>query len=169
MKDDFLTTVSHELRTPLTTILGLSEVLHIGGMGPLEDRQKDSVRKIHEQSQALARVINQLLEIRALTHRHVAMELAPLSLRDLIESCLHAVRESFSKKGVALEFSGNGDPLWVLGSRDILGRVLDQIIANALKFTPAGGAVKVEAKAAALTWAKETFSYLAQASVISMD
>jgi signal transduction histidine kinase len=81
MKNDFLATISHELRTPLTSILGLSELILAGRMGPLGDKQADGLRKVIEQSQNLSRLINQLLDVQDTIQSRSRQDLRPVADR----------------------------------------------------------------------------------------
>ncbi|MBI4396412.1 MAG: hybrid sensor histidine kinase/response regulator [Elusimicrobia bacterium] len=146
MKDDFLATISHELRTPLTSILGLSEVLLAGRMGDLQEKQVEGLRKILDQSQNLVRLINQLLDIRALTYESSKMEMSSLSLRDLVKKKVESVQTLFEKQGVRFIYMDSSDPLPVMAHSGNLAKVMDQLVSNALKFTPSGGTVRVELK-----------------------
>lgn len=146
MKNDFLATISHELRTPLTSILGLSEVLVSGRMGPLEKKQGESLSKILEQSHNLVRLINQLLDVRSFSKgekREESME--TLALRDLVKDRTDAARNLFAQKGLKFDVLLPAFPLEVSGRRADLAKVLDNLVSNALKFTPQGGGVTVEA------------------------
>ncbi len=146
MKDDFLATISHELRTPLTSILGLCEVLLTGRLGALQDTQANSLRKILGQSHNLIRLINQLLDIRTLMQNDGNMEMTRISFGEIVQRCTDAVKAGFEKKGVTLSLKFDHDPLVIEGHGENLGKVVEHIMTNALKFTPAGGTVTVETR-----------------------
>jgi signal transduction histidine kinase len=144
MKDDFLATISHELRTPLTSILGLSEVLLAGRMGPLQEKQSKSMEKILEQCHNLIRLINQLLDIRAFLGQGIRMETEAVSLREMVGRQANAMQNLFEKKGVQFTWKDADEALMVQAHRENLNKVVEHLIFNALKFTPRGGAVTVE-------------------------
>ncbi|HRY30657.1 MAG TPA: hybrid sensor histidine kinase/response regulator, partial [Elusimicrobiota bacterium] len=146
MKDDFLATISHELRTPLTSILGLSEVLLTGRMGTLEEKQAQSLKKILEQSHLLVKLINQLLDIRALSQGGAMLAMKPISLRELAIKQATTMQTLFDKKGVQLIFENTEEPLFVQADPDSLSKVFEHLVSNALKFTPREGKVFVETK-----------------------
>lgn len=149
MKNDFLATISHELRTPLTSILGLSEILLTGRIGGLSDRQKEMLQKITEQSQNLSKIINQLLEVQDIVQERLKLNRAPLSLGALAEAGISSVRKAYGDKGVGLFVQGTDAALPLYGDRDVLAKVLEHVLQNALKFTPTGGTVRVTAASAA--------------------
>lgn len=144
MKNDFLATISHELRTPLTSILGLSELLLAERMGPIEEKQAEGLRKIVEQSQNLARLINQLLDVQETLKDRIRTDLRPLSMTETVQHRVDDLRPLFEAKGLRLELALASDPLRVKGDGDPLGKVVEHLLMNALKFTPMGGAVAVE-------------------------
>ena len=144
MKNDFLATISHELRTPLTSILGLSEVLASGRMGQLEKKQGESLNKILEQSHNLVRLINQLLDVRSFAHGERREEMESVSFSAVGRERAEAARRLFEEKGVAYTFISSDLPLEVSGRKGDLAKVFDNLISNALKFTPKGGHVTVE-------------------------
>jgi signal transduction histidine kinase len=147
MKNDFLATISHELRTPLTSILGLSEILLAGRMGPLVPRQSDSLKKIIEQSQNLAKLINQLLDVQDIVQERMRLDFRPLSLAEITQARGEAVEPLFKQKGVSLRVEPMDDRLIFQGDREAVDKVLEHVLLNALKFTPAKGLVLVSAKA----------------------
>ncbi|MBK8575663.1 MAG: response regulator [Elusimicrobia bacterium] len=141
MKNDFLATISHELRTPLTSILGLSELILAGRMGVVGDKQADALRKVIEQSQNLARLINQLLDVQDTVQARAAADLRPVALVDFVNERATALRPMFEKKGIELRGVAPAAPVWVHGHAESIGKVLDHLLLNALKFTGAGGVV----------------------------
>ncbi|MBL0059719.1 MAG: response regulator [Elusimicrobia bacterium] len=143
MKNDFLATISHELRTPLTSILGLSELLMAGRMGPVADKQADGLRKVIEQSQNLARLINQLLDVQDTMLERAQGDFRPVSLTEIVDRHVTSLRPLFEKKGIQLALFLPGEPFFVHGHGESLGKVMEQLLLNALKFTPSGGGVTV--------------------------
>ena len=143
MKNDFLATISHELRTPLTSILGLSELILAGRMGPVGDKQAEGLRKVIEQSQNLARLINQLLDVQDTVQSRARADLRPIPLVDLVNERATALRPLFEKKRIELRGVAPAEQIWIQGHMETIGKVLDHLILNALKFTSAGGVVVV--------------------------
>jgi signal transduction histidine kinase len=143
MKNDFLATISHELRTPLTSILGLSEILASGRLGALDKPQEEGLHKIVDQSHALVRLINQLLDVRSFSREETREEPQVVSLKLLVGESVEAHRKLFKEKEVDLEVVCPSDPVEVTTRRSDLRKVFDHLLSNALKFTPRGGRVTV--------------------------
>lgn len=138
-KTAFLSMMSHELRTPLTSILGLTQLLTERVHGPLTDEQDKYLRVVLESGRRLLDLINKILDVSKinLAGRDLVTENVPL--RQLCESALRAVSERAAKAGVAVEgelpaatVQARVDPLRLL-------QILDVLLDNAVKFTPAGG------------------------------
>jgi signal transduction histidine kinase len=139
-KDDFVSSVSHELRTPITSILGFAE--------ELEDTELDAdqarfTRVIVRNSHRLAQLVEDLLDLSRMSTQTDSHEGAAVNLRALVTECAEELALQAQTKGVALsaEF-GEGD-LTLHSSAGDLRRMLTNLVANSVKFTPAGGQVWV--------------------------
>jgi signal transduction histidine kinase len=139
LKDDLLSTVSHELRTPLTSISGYVELLleeqdDAHGRKHLEVVRRNTVR-------LLGLVSDLLLAARLQSHR-LELQLEPVDLRVLVEEAADSARPYADAAQVVLGVRLGTVPS-VAGERDRLAQLLDNLVTNAIKFTPAGGAVEV--------------------------
>jgi PAS domain S-box-containing protein len=137
LKDEFVALVSHELRTPLTSISGYLELLLEGS---LADDQRDFAQIIGRNSDRLLALINDLLfiaqiEAGQLTVEHDSIELGVLAA-DAVSAALPVARNA----GVELHYEA-GAELLVSGDAGRLGQLLDNLVSNAIKFTPTGGRV----------------------------
>lgn len=144
-KDDFISTVSHELKTPLTTIKGFASVLASGGAGPLEDQQKRFLGIIHAAVERLQALIHHLLDVSKLESGGVKMAFKSVSLPELIRKCLEGSSLQMAHKRIGLKTSiPSGLPL-VRADASWISQVLDNLLTNAIKFTPGGGRIEVSA------------------------
>jgi signal transduction histidine kinase len=142
MKDEFVASVSHELRTPLTSINGYLELVMDGEAGKLEDEQRDFLDIVRRNAERLLRVVGDLLDVAQFSASQVVLELAPVDLASLAEHAVDAVRPLAEERGIVVAMEGAPlDPLE--GDADRLGQVVDNLLTNAVKFTPAGGRVDV--------------------------
>jgi len=141
---EFVLNVSHELRTPLTAIRGYAETL-LGGA--LEDREE--ARKflgiIHRHTERLGRLLNDLLDLSNIELERVSLAIRPLALPDVARQAAAMLLPQAERKSIRLVtlFPENLPP--VLADRDRLVQVLVNLIDNAVKYTPEGGAVTVRA------------------------
>ena len=142
MRDAFVATVSHELRTPLTSISGFLEMMQEeeASLGASGKRYLDVIRR---STQRLHALVEDLLLVAQIEARRVELQLAPVDVADLAARAVEAARPAADEKGVHVEVHRDHPPL-VEGDGDRLTQVLDNLISNAIKFTEAGGRVRVE-------------------------
>jgi PAS domain S-box-containing protein len=139
-KEDFLATLSHELRTPLNAMLGWTRLLRMGKLdGAAHARALETIeRNAHIQEQLIA----DILDVSRIVTGKLRLELRPIELTPVVEAAIDAVRPAAEAKGVQLRcdtrFGGT-----VLGDPDRLQQVVWNLVVNAIKFTPAGGAVRL--------------------------
>jgi len=145
-KSDFLAHMSHELRTPLNAIIGFSEVLREGMFGPLNEKQADYVKDIHESGKHLLSLINDILDLSKIEAGKMELELSTFHLPTAISNALVLVRERASRQGIHL--GSQIDPRLAEFEADErkLKQVLLNLLSNAVKFTPEGGRVDVTAE-----------------------
>ena len=145
-KDEFLTTISHELRTPLTPVIGWIHMIRNGILPEKETEHGMAV--IEKNSQALKRLINDLLDMSAILTGKMRMEQVPVSLGDVVSEAVETVRPLAAARDIQLEVTFHD---WqneiVSGDRARLVQVFWNLLNNALKFSTPGGRVKVDCQA----------------------
>lgn len=140
LKDDFVASVSHELRTPLTSINGYVELLMEGEAGTLNDEQKNFMGVIRRNGERLLRVVGDLLFAAELDARTVEIARAPVDLAALITDARDAARPLAVERQIELTLDAR--PVSTIeGDQGRLGQAVDNLLSNALKFTPPGGRV----------------------------
>jgi signal transduction histidine kinase len=144
LRRDLIAWTSHDLRTPLTSIRVMIEALHDGVVNDEETRQR-YYKTIRADIVALNALINDLFELAQLEAGGLTLHLESHSLRDLISDTLEAFQPLAEKRQVVLEgeVGDDLDPVWMNASK--IGRVLSNLISNALQYTPEGGKVHVQA------------------------
>ena len=147
-KSMFLANMSHELRTPLNAILGFSEIMRDAMLGPLDQRYRGYAKDIHLSGAYLLRLINDILDTSKIDAGQMHLEQDRIDLAELIGECERLVLERARTAGVAVVCAiGRGFPP-IAGDRLRLKQALLNLLVNAVKFTPAGGSVRVSASAA---------------------
>jgi signal transduction histidine kinase len=141
LKNQFIQNVSHELRTPLAMVLGYAELLASGDLGELKPEQEAPVEIMVQRSYVLRDLIENITAILESEIREPVQE--PVSVSDMICDAIKDFQVLASQAGLTLDsdVSTLGPP--VLGDAEHLRRVVDNLIGNALKFTPAGGGVRI--------------------------
>jgi signal transduction histidine kinase len=146
LKTDFVNTVSHELRTPLTSIRGYAEFLEDRIGGELSDDQSGYVTEIQENTRRLQRLVDDLLDFAKLEAGTFRLAPAGMDLCDVVREVMTSIQPIARVSGVRLDHTGCETPLWLTADAGRLEQVLINLVGNALKFTPAGGAVRVEVR-----------------------
>ncbi len=147
LKDGFLASMSHELRTPLTAILGLSDLLLASGRGPLSESQARAVGMIQESGRHLLALITDILDVSKIGAGRLDLVLGWVDLRRVCEAALSLVTPSAVQKRHALSLEAPTTRTVLRADERRLKQVLVNLLANAVKFTPPGGAIGLEARA----------------------
>ncbi|MDX6441632.1 MAG: hypothetical protein QOE43_1361, partial [Gaiellaceae bacterium] len=145
MKDEFIALVSHELRTPLTSICGYLELLlQDDVMADLPAAQMNWLEVIDRNAERLLRLVEDLLLTAQASAGNLALEQGELDIEAIIEQAVQASGPVAAARSITLTCSTEALPP-ASGDRLRIGQVVDNLISNALKFTPAGGTVDVRA------------------------
>jgi len=146
LKSGLVSTVSHELRTPLTALRMAISLLQGEKIGALTARQRTLVNAAGEESERLFRIIDDLLNISRIESGRAQFDMRPNSPRRIIDSVLEPVRDAFEQKGLRLEVDCPTHLPEVHADATFIAHALGNLLANALKFTPAGGSVTIGAE-----------------------
>jgi signal transduction histidine kinase len=141
-KDQFLATVSHELRTPLQAMLSWTTILRGQSLEP--ELLAKGLEVIERSANAQRQLIDDLLEVSRIVNNKLRLELAAVSLHDVLREAVETARPVADAKGVALVASPGGETSQVIGDPHRLEQVIGNLLANAIKFTPRGGEVRAE-------------------------
>lgn len=142
VKSDLLANVSHELRTPLTAISGYSEALHTGLLGDLTPPQKDALAIVERNIARLRGMIDQLLSYSRIESGRLEVELRAFELEPAARLVLEAVRAALGR-GHELIFSVSAELPEVYGDPGRIAQVLENLLTNAVKFSPVGSRVEL--------------------------
>ena len=149
-KSTFLTTMSHELRTPLNAILGFSELgPAIPSDTPLPARIKEYFGLIHQSGAHLLRMINDILDLSKVEAGKMEIDSSNLDIEDAINSTVRLIAPQANAKSQHLEVSVAAPPPAFFADERAVRQVLFNLLSNAVRFTPEGGTVRVQAAAAA--------------------
>jgi PAS domain S-box-containing protein len=146
IRSEFVATVSHELRTPLTSIVGEVELLVDGDRGDLSACQADGVEAIGRNSDRLLMLINDLLTLNHIETKTLDLQREPTLVARLVDGVRNQVGPTAAAKSVALRLSCGPGTGTVSVDREQLDRALLNLLTNAVKFTPAGGTVALQAR-----------------------
>ena len=149
-KADFLAMMSHELRTPLNAISGYSDLLTAGVYGPLTPKQADALARIARNQEHLLTLINSVLQFARIDAGQVQYDIRPVSVMEVVHGLEPLIEPQALAKNLGFSRRIHAG-LVVRADTDKLRQVLINLLANAIKFTPAGGHISVEAEGGAET------------------
>ena len=144
-KNRFLRHVSHELKTPLTAIREGAELLHDKVAGPLAPTQAQVVSIMRDNSVKLQRLIEELLDYQRALHAAASLEVRPIQLDELVREAVRSHELAAQAKGLRLTIDAQSASLEADPQK--LRSIVDNLISNAVKFTPTGGTIEVRARA----------------------
>jgi signal transduction histidine kinase len=146
-KSEFLANMSHELRTPLNAIIGFSQVLDEQIFGELNEKQSEYINDIHESGAHLLSLINDILDLSKVEAGRMELDLKKFDVRVALDNALTLVKERSLRHGLSLEVdldSGLGN---IVADERKFKQILLNLLTNAIKFTPEGGTISINADA----------------------
>jgi signal transduction histidine kinase len=144
LKDEFIGLVSHELRTPLTSILGYTELLAETESHNLSDQGQRFVEVIDRNSRRELDLVGDLLMLTKITAGTFTIDATRADIGEIARAAFEAAEPEAAKAGVQLRLECDGAPT-IAGDPDRLAQVAENLVSNALKFTPEGGTVTITA------------------------
>lgn len=143
LKDEFVALISHDLRTPLTSIVGYVELaLDDDVDSPLDEERRSYLEVVSRSSERLLRLVDDLLFIARIQSGHLALEPTQLDLCAVAQQSVEEARPRAEAKSVTLSFLGSG-AVMIEADKGRIFQLLDNVISNAIKFTPEGGRIDV--------------------------
>jgi two-component system phosphate regulon sensor histidine kinase PhoR len=144
VRRDFVANVSHEFKTPLTAIQGFAETLLGGALDDKANRTR-FVEIIREQSQRLTRLTDDLLKLSRIEAGRLDLESQPVSVAALVNACVESAYLKAESKSIQITVGLPDDIPRIRGDAGQLGEVLQNLVDNALQYTPPGGQIDVTA------------------------
>ncbi len=145
-KDEFIAMLGHELRNPLAAIRTATELMKLAAQ---QDQKLQRVQDVLERQTAnMAKLIDGLLDVSRIVGGRIALDQEVCDLQDVLQEVMQAHVSQLEHRGVALRVESDPHPLWVRGDRVRLAQTFENLLSNAVKFTPKGGHIAVEARAA---------------------
>lgn len=142
LKDEFVATASHELRTPLTSISGYLEMSLDPAEGPLSPTRESHLRIVQRNADRLAVLVDQLLFLARADSHPLAIDAQPVDLGGILTEAAETTRPAARAKNITLAAKTTA-PHHAIADRQQLLRIVENLVANAVKFTPEGGTVRL--------------------------
>ena len=135
-KSSFLAVMSHEIRTPMNGVIGMADLL---ARTDLDKRQQRFVTTLRESGERMLALVDELLDFSKIESGKVSLEQQPMSVAEVIDRTVRLMEGRAQLKGLTLETKLDPQlPSWVLGDKNRLGQILNNLVGNALKFTDQG-------------------------------
>ena len=146
MKSDFISTVSHELRTPVAIMRQGVSVCLDGVAGQITPKQKDLLSNIMENIDHLDRLVTDLLDISKIESGKVKLHLSTIDIEKVLEKIKTNFYTRATKKGIRFNMELSGSPIVLLGDEDKIIQIFNNLVSNAIRYTPFGGSVVIRVK-----------------------
>lgn len=140
MKKDFISNVSHELKTPLAVIQNYATILQSGGLEEAEKREY--AQKIADAAMRLSVLVTNILQLNRLENQKIAPRKTPFNLSEQLSRCAVGYEQLWEEKNITLEADLDQNVI-LTSDEELLDIVWNNLISNALKFTPTGGTVHI--------------------------
>jgi PAS domain S-box-containing protein len=142
-KAQFLASMSHELRTPLNAIAGYAELMEIGVLGPVTEKQLEALGRLQRSRKHLNNLVDQVLGFARIEAGKVHFDITDVPINESLTRLADMIAPQAAGKSLEYAFDGCGDDLAARADRDRLDQVMLNLIGNAVKYTPAGGSIRV--------------------------
>jgi signal transduction histidine kinase len=146
LKTEFVANVSHELRTPLSTVVGFAEILHNQYFGLLNSSQQQYSRGILDSAHQLASLISDMIDLATIEAGDLELEVGSVDVPGMLRSIVNLVNERARSRGLDIHLHCPARIGAIVGDARRLKQALFNLVSNAIKFTPPGGAICVEAE-----------------------
>ena len=143
IKEEFLAVVSHEMKTPISAIQGFASVLDREMLGPINEKQRESLSRIHGGSRQLLELVNNILDATKINSGNFAVAREEVCFPELVEEFLEFIRLLAEEKGIALKAEIDVPTEVSIDELKIV-QVLNNLVSNAIKFTPRGGQITLK-------------------------
>ena len=144
LKSLFFTGISYEFRTPLTLLLGPLENIFSGKFGPVNNYLKSQLKLVYDNSQKLARLINQLLDFAEIDSGGVVLKLMETDFSKFLSRIMEQFKTYANLKKIKLSLKEDFDLEKVFIDREKIDKVIANLLSNAFKFTPENGSIFIE-------------------------
>ena len=149
-KSQFVSTISHELRTPMTSIKGYSDLLAAGAVGSVSPQQRHFLEIVRANAERMIGLVNNLIAVSEMDQGPLQIESQPVNVSEVIAEAVQAIRSQAGDRQLDLVVNLPPDLNLVLGDRGRLRQIMDNLLDNAWRYTPANGRITVWAAEAKL-------------------
>jgi len=146
MKSEFISMAAHELRAPMSSITGYVDLLMLGLIGPVNEKQSEFLQVVKNNTQRLMTLVNDLLDVSKIESGGLTLDLQPVSMADIVTEVVIAMKKQIEIKGQHLHVDVPRDLPDVHADRDRMIQVVTNLLSNAQKYSPRGGEIQILAR-----------------------
>ena len=143
MKDEFIQNISHELRTPLMLVRGYIELVAKGALGPVNSSQVSALQTVLHRADSVIEMVNDIISLTQ--NESEPLRLANISIVEIIQDSVNVAQTAAQDAAVNLTLTCTPNIPAILGDERRLRQVIDNLLGNAIKFSPHGGEITVQA------------------------
>ena len=143
LRDDLTHMIVHDLNNPLTAILGRAQLMRLSDE-PLTETQQKSLLCIEQAGNKLSRMIRNLLDISRMEEGRLELKWKPVRMEEIVQACVAEVKAMKASESHHVTVQMASDLPLVNGDRDLLSRVVMNLLCNGMRYTPVGGEIHVE-------------------------
>jgi signal transduction histidine kinase/putative methionine-R-sulfoxide reductase with GAF domain len=151
-KSEFVSFVSHELKTPMTSIKGFTDLLAVGAVGPINEAQSNFLSTIRSNVDRMATLVSDLADVSRIEAGRLYLDFTAVSLQEVIGEVTRSVRAQVEAKEQAIRLDLPEDIPYAWADRTRLIQILTNLLSNAYKYSPVGGAILLAVKAVQNIW-----------------
>jgi len=145
-KEDFLYMLSHDLKNPITVVIGSIDIMREGRLGPVNTEQVEYLQSAIDSCNEVVGMIDNLLDVQRFEAGRMPVVLRPHSPAALAAAAVDRFSKAAEHEGMELTLDTDGDTTEIAVDRGLMNRVFANLLVNAVKFTPAGGSIKVSCR-----------------------
>ena len=146
LKSKFIQHVSYELRAPLTNIAGFGEMLATPEIGPMNEKQTEYLTHINSSADELRAMVDDILDLASIDAGSMTLEIGEINLQNMVENIFTDYEEIFRQKGIKTTINIASESAIILADQHRISQVLNNLVSNAVNFSPDGGTITVSAE-----------------------
>jgi two-component system sensor histidine kinase/response regulator len=145
-KEDFFFMLSHDLKNPITAVIGSIDIMREGRLGPVNVEQAEYLQSAIDSCNEVVAMIDNLLDVQRFEAGRMPVVIRPHRPADIAAAAVERFSKAAEYEGVELSLETDGDATEVAVDRNLMARVVANLLVNAIKFTPAGGNIKLSCR-----------------------
>jgi two-component system sensor histidine kinase/response regulator len=147
-KEDFFFMLSHDLKNPITAVIGSVDIMREGRLGPVNAEQVEYLQSAIDSCNEVVAMVDNLLDVQRFETGRMPVIIRPQKPSELASAVVERFSKAAEHEGITLTLETDGDTTEIAVDKNLMNRVLANLLVNAIKFTPEGGTIKVSCRCA---------------------